>query len=93
MKPVRAFLFLFVLVLLCISCNMAGTLIDTPKMRESVRQGTAMLCEQGATPELTGGFKTSQMDNFTSVLILKTAGYTGPETFWQKVFGGFLHPP
>ena len=89
MKPVRAFLFLFVLVLLCIGCNMAGTLIDTPKMRESVRQGTAMLCEQGATPELTGGFKTSQMDNFTSVLILKTAGYTGPETFWQKVFGGF----
>lgn len=87
-KILRAAAMLASLVLLLIACNAAAPLIDTPAMRENAAQGAAMLCEQYAVPKMVGGFKSAQLDNLTSVLILKTAAYTGPETWLQKTFGG-----
>ena len=88
-KACRAALTLLALVLCCILANFAATFIDTPRLRANAAQGVAMLGEQGATPELTGGFKSSQPDNYTSVLILKTAAYTGAESRLMRTFGGF----
>ncbi|MBR1408670.1 MAG: hypothetical protein IJ573_07245 [Clostridia bacterium] len=85
----RSLLFLFLLAAACIACSFAAVLIDTPRMRENAAESCALLCEEGATPELAGGFKSSQADNFTAVLILKTAAYTGGETLLQRAFGGF----
>ena len=88
-KTMRALALLCMLALLCVLANAAAVWIDTPAMRANAAQGAAMLGEQGATPQLTGGFKTAQLDNFTAVLILKTAAYTGGETALARTFGGF----
>ena len=85
-KATRAALAVLLTAILCIAMNAAAFLIDTPTMRENAWQGTAMLCQEGGVPEMVGGFKSSQLDNFTAVLILKTAAYTGPETHLQKTF-------
>ena len=88
-RVVRGLSLLVATVFLCISCNMLAFTIDTKQMRDNAWQGCLMLGEQGATPQHIGGFRSSQLDNFTSVLILKTAGYVGPESLMEKAFSGF----
>lgn len=85
---IRAALALLLTVLLCAGANIAAFFIDTQTMRSNAAQGVAMLGEQGGIPQLIGGFKAAQLDNYTSVLILKTAAYTGEETLMQRAFGG-----
>ena len=88
-RIVRGLSLLLATVFLCIACNMLAFTIDTKQMRDNTWQGCLMLGEQGATPQHIGGFRSSQLDNFTSVLILKTAGYVGPESLMEKAFSGF----
>ena len=88
-RTLRAFSMLLAAVLLCIACNFAAFMIDTPDMREHAWQGALMLGEQQGTPQTIGGFMSAQLDNFTAVLILKTAAYVGDETLMQKAFGGY----
>ncbi len=88
-RAVRGAAFLAGLVALAILMNLVAVFIDTPRMRENASQGAAMLRDEGATPQMVGGFKTSQPDNYTSVLILKTAAYTGGEPLLFRVFGGY----
>lgn len=85
---IRAALALLLTVLLCAGANIAACFIDTQQMRQNAAQGVTMLGEQGGIPQLIGGFKAAQLDNYTSVLILKTAAYTGEETLMQRAFGG-----
>ena len=80
---------LLAVLALCILSNIAAFLVDTPQMRESVWQGCLMLGEQQSTPQHVGGFLSSQLDNYTGVLILKTAGYVGNQSLLEKAFGGF----
>ena len=87
-RGVRAALALALAVLLCVAMNYAAFFIDTDTMRENAAQGIALLGQEGSTPQLVAGFKSSQPDNFTAILILKTAAYTGPETPTKKAFGG-----
>ncbi len=87
-KALHAALAVLLTVLLCAAANVAAFFIDTGTMRQNAAQGVAMLGEQGGTPQLIGGFKSAQLDNYTSVLILKTAAYTGEEGLLQKAFGG-----
>ena len=87
-RIVRAAALLVCAVLLCAAANFLAFTIDTPAMRQNVWQGCLMLGEQQGTPQAVGGFLSAQMDNFTGVLILKTAGYTGPESLLHKAFGG-----
>lgn len=87
-RGVRAALALALAVLLCVAMNYAAFFIDTDTMRENAAQGIALLGQEGSTPQLVAGFKSSQPDNFTAILILKTAAYTGPETLTKKAFGG-----
>ena len=77
-RVVRGFALLLACVVLCLGANFLAFTIDTPDMRRNAWQGCLMLGEQGSTPQTIGGFKSSQLDNFTAVLILKTAAYTGP---------------
>ena len=85
----RAALALLLTALLCIAMNCAAFFIDTDRLREHAAQGAALLYEEGGTPQLVGGFKSSQPDNYTAIMILKTAAYTGPETLLQKALGGY----
>ena len=88
-KTVRGLSALLGAVLLCIAANFLAFAIDTKDMREHTWQGCLLLGEQQAVPQAVSGFYSAQMDNFTSVLILKTAGYVGPERLTQKAFGGY----
>ena len=85
----RSVFSLLLLAAVCAACNLLAAVIDTPALRENAADGCQLLCCEGATPELAGGFRSSQADNFTAVLILKTAAYTGGETPLQRAFGGF----
>ena len=85
----RSVFSLLLLAAVCAACNLLAAVIDTPAMRENAADGCQLLCREGATPELAGGFRSSQADNFTAVLILKTAAYTGGETPLQRAFGDF----
>lgn len=87
-RALRAGLAFLLAVLLCAAANVAAFLIDTDAMRQNAAQGVAMLGEEGGTPQMVGGFKSAQLDNYTAVLILKTAAYTGEEPLLQKAFGG-----
>jgi len=88
-RILRASALIVVTVLLCVLGNFAAFLIDTPDMRENTWQGCLMLGEQQGIPQMVGGFSSAQLDNFTSVLILKTAGYVGEESLVLKALGGF----
>ena len=88
-KILRASAAVCITILLCVLCNFAAFLIDTDEMREHTWQGCLMLGEQQGIPQMIGGFSSAQMDNFTSVLILKTAGYVGNETLVQKALAGY----
>lgn len=88
-RVVRGFALLLACVVLCLGANFLAFTIDTPDMRRNAWQGCLMLGEQGSTPQTIGGFKSSQLDNFTAVLILKTAAYTGPESLLAKALNGF----
>ena len=89
-RPVlRGLSLVVVCLVLCIAANFLAFSIDTPDMRQHAWQGCRMLGEQLGSPQTVGGFLSSQLDNFTSVLILKTAAYTGEESLLAKAFGGF----
>ena len=88
-KIFRAGSLVLITILLCVLCNFSAFLIDTEKMREHTWQGCLMLGEQQGIPQMIGGFSSAQLDNFTSVLILKTAGYVGEETLVQKALAGY----
>ena len=88
-KFCRAAALIVSVMLLCVLCNFAAFLIDTEDMREHTWQGCLMLGEQQGIPQMVGGFSAAQLDNFTSVLILKTAGYVGEETLVQKALAGY----
>lgn len=87
-KILRALALLAATALLCALCNLAACLIDTPRMRENAAQALDTLSRQDARPELVGGFASSQLDNFSTAIILKTAAYTGPESLLMRAFGG-----
>ena len=87
-RVLRGISLLVVCVVLCIAANFLAFAIDTPAMRQNAWQGCLMLGEQLGTPQTVGGFKSSQMDNYTSILILKTAAYTGEESLLEKALGG-----
>lgn len=86
---VRAAAFLLAAVLVCIACNALAFLVDTPAMRQNAWQGTQMLGDEGGTPQMIGGFKSAQLDNFTAVLMIKTAAYTGEQSLMDKALGGY----
>ena len=88
-KALRGLSMLLCTVLLCVAANFLAFTIDSQDMRDHAWQGCLMLGEQQSTPQTIGGFMSAQLDNFTGVLILKTAGYVGPETLTQKAFGGY----
>ena len=94
-RAFRAAALLVCAVLLCCACNAAAFLIDTPAMRENAAQGVSMLGGQESSPQLIGGFKSAQLDNYTAILMVKTAAYTGYHTLAEKAFGGYcteVHP-
>lgn len=88
-KILRALCVVLITVLLCVACNFAAFFIDTQEMRTNAWQGCLMLGEQQGIPQMVGGFSSAQLDNFTSVLILKTAGYVGEESLVRKALGGY----
>lgn len=88
-RALRGAALLLVSLALCIASNFLAFSIDTPDMRRNAWQGCLMLGDQLGRPQMIGGFGSSQMDNFTSVLILKTAAYTGEESLIQKALSGF----
>lgn len=89
MRWYKGTLFIFMLVLFCIGQMLIFPLIDTPRLRSNAAEAVDKIWAQGVNPEIIGGFAGARYDNYTSVLIIKTAAYTGPETPIQKAFGGF----
>lgn len=88
-RAIRGIASLALCVLVCVCANILAFTIDTEDMREHVWQGCLMLGEQQSQPQTVGGFLSSQLDNFTGVLILKTAGYVGEENLLEKAMGGY----
>ena len=88
-RALRGMALLLAVILLCAACNIAAFAINTPDMRRNAWQGCLMIGDQQSTPQTVGGFLSSQLDNFTAVLILKTAAYTGEESLLAKAAGGY----
>lgn len=87
-KLLRAMAALALAVLICSLCNVAACFVNTPRMNENAAQAVQMLMWQGSQPEVVGGFPSARLDNFTAVLMIKTAAYTGPESLLVRAFGG-----
>lgn len=88
-RTLRGTIVLLIAVVLCVCANIAAFTIDTKDMRDHAWQGCLMFGEQKSQPQTVGGFLSSQLDNFTCVLLLKTAAYTGEESLLEKAFGGY----
>lgn len=88
-RMMRVAALLLAAALVCIACNALAFLIDTPQMRSNAWQGAQMLSQEGAAPQMVGGFKSAQLDNFTAVLMIKTAAYTGGQSVLEKALGGY----
>lgn len=88
-RVLRSAALLLTAVIAAVCCNMLAFTIDTPEMRRNAAQGTLMLMEQQAQPQLVGGFRSAQLDNFTAVLMIKTAAYTGGQSAAEKALGGY----
>ena len=78
----------FLVIAFCLLSNMIQVLIDSPEMREHASAAVDIIYQQEASPTVIGGFNSARLDNYTSCLILKTAAYVGPESFFRKAFGG-----
>lgn len=87
-KPVRGALALLLAVSLCLAMSLTAFLIDTPAMREHTEQAVDLLGYESASPEIVGGFASSRLDNYTAVLILKTAAYIGDDPLLRMAFSG-----
>lgn len=87
-KPLRGALALLLAVSLCLAMNLTAFLIDTPAMREHAEQAVDLLGYESASPEIVGGFASSRLDNYTAVLILKTAAYIGDDPLLRMAFSG-----
>ena len=87
-KPVRGALALLLAVSLCLAMSLTAFLIDTPAMREHAEQAVDLLGYESASPEIVGGFASSRLDNYTAVLILKTAAYIGDDPLPRMAFSG-----
>lgn len=87
-KPIRGALALLLAVLLCLAMSLTAFLIDTPAMREHAEQAVDLLGYESASPEIVGGFASSRLDNYTAVLILKTAAYIGDDPLLRMAFSG-----
>ena len=87
-KPVRGALALLLAVSLCLVMSLTAFLIDTPAMREHAEQAVDLLGYESASPEIVGGFASSRLDNYTAVLILKTAAYIGDDPLLRMAFSG-----
>ena len=87
-KPIRGALALLLAVSLCLAMNLTAFLIDTPAMREHAEQAVDLLGYESASPEIVGGFASSRLDNYTAVLILKTAAYIGDDPLPRMAFSG-----
>lgn len=87
-KAIRTAVALLCAVLLAVAMNGAAFLLPEGNMREHAEQGLAMLAQEGSSPELVGGYRSAQLDNFTAALMIKTAAYTGDDPFMQKALGG-----
>lgn len=87
-KPVRGALALLLAVSLCLAMSLTAFLIDTPAMREHAEQSVDLLGYESASPEIVGGFASSRLDNYTAVLILKTAAYIGDDPLLRMAFSG-----
>ncbi len=87
-KPVRGALALLLAVSLCLAMSLTAFLIDTPAMREHAEQAVDLLGYESASPEIVGGFASSRLDNYTAVLILKTAAYIGDDPLLRMAFSG-----
>lgn len=87
-KASRALALLVLSAAVCVLCNFAACFVDTPRMRENAAQALDMLSYQDMRPEVVGGFASAQLDNYSSVIILKTAVYTGSEPLVLRALGG-----
>ena len=87
-KPIRGALALLLAVSLCLAMSLTAFLIDTPAMREHAEQAVDLLGYESASPEIVGGFASSRLDNYTAVLILKTAAYIGDDPLLRMAFSG-----
>ena len=87
-KWVHGVALILLTLLFCIACNMAHVLIDTERMRENATQAVDMLWIQEGAFDVIGGMPSTRHDNYTTILKVKTAAYTGGESFWHRVFGG-----
>lgn len=87
-KPIRGALALLLAVSLCLVMSLTAFLIDTPAMREHAEQAVDLLGYESASPEIVGGFASSRLDNYTAVLILKTAAYIGDDPLLRMAFSG-----
>ena len=88
-RVIRGICLLVCAALVCVCANIMAFTIDTKEMRDNTWQGCLMFGEQQSQPQNVGGFLSSQLDNFTCVLILKTAGYVGEESLLDQAFGGY----
>ena len=88
-KWVHGVVLILLALLLCIACNMAHVQIDTERMRANATQAVDMLWVQEGAFDVIGGMPSTRHDNYTAILKVKTAAYTGGESFWHRVFGGF----
>ena len=87
-KLTRALLSILFAALLCLILNAAAFTLNSDDMQKNAAQGLAMLAQEGASPELVGGFSSARLDNFTAALMVKTAAHTGSESLLRKTLGG-----
>lgn len=87
-KAMRTMAVLLLAVLICTLMNVAACFVNSQRMGENAAQAVQMLMYQGSQPEAVGGFPSARLDNYTAVLMIKTAAYTGAEPLAMRALGG-----
>ncbi|MBQ7488061.1 MAG: hypothetical protein IJT77_11265 [Clostridia bacterium] len=72
----------------CILLNFLAPLVDNQAIRQNAAEAVDSIWNAGASQQIVGGFENARLDDYTAVLILKTACFTGDVPYLDRVFGG-----
>ena len=72
----------------CALCSLAAPFLDSELLHKNAAGAVDSIWNADTPREVVGGFESARLDDYATVLMIKTACFSGKATYLEKVFGG-----
>jgi len=66
-------------------------LLPVTPMKNNLKEDITLFENEGYYNQMIEGYKSTQLDNYTDIIMLMNAIYDGPEPFYQKAFANYRY--